>query len=174
MKQKIIGLLWGIVACIIISMFVGCKSVKYIPVETVKTNTQYKTNTVHDTIIDSVFMHNDVYKHDSVITYLRGDTIFVDRWHTIIQTTLDKGRKLHSNVVHDTIFVNKADSVGVPIPVERQLTKWEKFQKYIGTPIQLIALAIVIAAIILVLIRRHTTKKHTHDKDQPDDASIQQ
>lgn len=111
MKQKIIGLLWGIVACIIISMFVGCKSVKYIPVETVRTNTQYKTNTVHDTIIDSVFMHNDVYKHDSVITYLRGDTIFVDRWHTIIQTTLDKGRKLHSNVVHDTIFVNKADTI---------------------------------------------------------------
>lgn len=157
MKQKIIGLLWGIVACIIISMFVGCKSVKYIPVETVRTNTQYKTNTVHDTIIDSVFMHNDVYKHDSVITYLRGDTIFVDRWHTIIQTTLDKGRKLHSNVVHDTIYINKADSVRVPVPVERQLTKWEKANntvKDIFSIVGMIVTLIVIAFVVLWLIKR--------------------
>ena len=147
MKQKIIGLLWGIVACIIISMFVGCKSVKYIPVETVRTNTQYKTNTVHDTIIDSVFMHNDVYKHDSVITYLRGDTIFVDRWHTIIQTTLDKGRKLHSNVVHDTIYINKTDSVQVPVPVERKLTKWERVKMDFGTVAMVISAMAIIAGI---------------------------
>ena len=157
MKQKIIGLLWGIVACIIISMFVGCKSVKYIPVETVRTNTQYKTNTVHDTIIDSVFMHNDVYKHDSVITYLRGDTIFVDRWHTIIQTTLDKGRKLHSNVVHDTIYINKTDSVQVPVPVERKLTKWEKTYntvKDIFFIIGMIVTLMIIAFVVLWLIKR--------------------
>lgn len=155
MKQKIIGLLWGIVACIIISMFVGCKSVKYIPVETVRTNTQYKTNTVHDAIIDSVFMHNDVYKHDSVITYLRGDTIFVDRWHTIIQTTLDKGRKLHSNVVHDTIYINKTDSVQVP--VERKLTKWEKTYntvKDIFSIIGMIVTLMIIAFVVLWLIKR--------------------
>lgn len=151
MKQKIIGLLWGIVACIIISMFVGCKSVKYIPVETVRTNTQYKTNTVHDTIIDSVFMHNDVYKHDSVITYLRGDTIFVDRWHTIIQTTLDKGRKLHSNVVHDTIYINKTDSVQVPVPVERKLTKWEKVKMDFGTAAIVIAMIAMIAGIVFIV-----------------------
>ena len=150
MKQKIIGLLWGIVACIIISMFVGCKSVKYIPVETVRTNTQYKTNTVHDTIIDSVFMHNDVYKHDSVITYLRGDTIFVDRWHTIIQTTLDKGRKLHSNVVHDTIYINKTDSVQVPVPVERKLTKWERVKMDFGTVAMVIAAMAIIAGIVIL------------------------
>ena len=174
MKQKIIGLLWGIVACIIISMFVGCKSVKYIPVETVRTNTQYKTNTVHDTIIDSVFMHNDVYKHDSVITYLRGDTIFVDRWHTIIQTTLDKGRKLHSNVVHDTIYINKTDSVQVPVPAERQLTKWEEALQDIGAATLTVILLSVIAAVLLVLIRQHTTKKHSHDNDQQDDTSVQQ
>ena len=157
MKQKIIGLLWGIVACIIISMFVGCKSVKYIPVETVRTNTQYKTNTVHDTIIDSVFMHNDVYKHDSVITYLRGDTIFVDRWHTIIQTTLDKGRKLHSNVVHDTIYINKTDSVQVPVPVERKLTKWEKTYntvKDIFSIIGMIVTLMIIAFVVLWPIKR--------------------
>lgn len=156
MKQKIIGLLWGIVACII-SMLVGCKSVKYIPVETVRTNTQYKTNTVHDTIIDSVFMHNDVYKHDSVITYLRGDTIFVDRWHTIIQTTLDKGRKLHSNVVHDTIYINKTDSVQVPVPVERKLTKWEKTYntvKDIFSIIGMIVTLMIIAFVVLWLIKR--------------------
>lgn len=157
MKQKIIGLLWGIVACIIIIMFVGCKSVKYIPVETVRTNTQYKTNTVHDTIIDSVFMHNDVYKHDSVITYLRGDTIFVDRWHTIIQTTLDKGRKLHSNVVHDTIYINKTDSVQVPVPVERKLTKWEKTYntvKDIFSIIGMIVTLMIIAFVVLWPIKR--------------------
>ena len=138
-------------------MFVGCKSVKYIPVETVRTNTQYKTNTVHDTIIDSVFMHNDVYKHDSVITYLRGDTIFVDRWHTIIQTTLDKGRKLHSNVVHDTIYINKTDSVQVPVPVERKLTKWEKTYntvKDIFSIIGMIVTLMIIAFVVLWLIKR--------------------
>ena len=53
--------LYGIMACILISLLAGCKSVQYVPVETVRT--------------DSVYV--DRYQHDSI--YLR-DSVYVNRW----------------------------------------------------------------------------------------------
>lgn len=156
--DRLKGFVLGLVACAIITLLLGsCRTTKYVPVESVKTRTEYKTLAVHDTVRDTVLKHNDVYRHDSVIVRTKGDTVFVDRWHTLRQTTVDKRRTLQSIAVHDTVFVNKADSVKVPVPVERKLTKWEKVNntvKDIFSIIGMIVTLMIVAFVVLWLIKR--------------------
>ena len=105
------GFGWGILVCLLLSLLTGCKTVKYIPVETVRTDTAYITKQQRDSIIirDSIYVHE----------YQRGDTIyrdriqFRDRWR-------DRWRT-------DTIYRSHTDSIAVPYPVEKPLTRWQRF-----------------------------------------------
>lgn len=76
----------------------GCKSVKYIPVKTTETRTEYvdrfKTDSVH--VRDSVFM------------IVKGDTVFKDRWRTVYKEVY----------IRDTIHVSERDTIREPYPVE--------------------------------------------------------
>ena len=91
-------------AMLAVVLLSACRTVKevYIPVENVKT--EYKT----------VVQADSVHVRDSVYVLVKGDTIYKDRWHTEYR---DRWR-------NDTIL--KADSIPVPYPVERKLSKWER------------------------------------------------
>lgn len=124
--NRIKGWLLGLIACAIITLLAGCKTTKYVPVERVRTEYKDRVVAVHDTVRDSVLILNDVYRHDSVSVRMKGDTVYVERWHTLRQTAVDKGRTLQSIAAHDTLYLTRTDSVRVPVPVERKLTKWER------------------------------------------------
>ena len=101
---------WFCVLCFYIGLvflLFGCKSVQYVPIETVRT----ERVTVHD----SVYIENTV--HDSTTTYIKGDTVLIEHWR-------DRLRDRWRDRWRDSIRV---DSVQVPVPVERKLTKWEAF-----------------------------------------------
>ena len=117
---------------VIFLLFTSCKSIQYVPVEKIKT--EYKTNTVHD----SVYL--EVLKHDSVVIEKLGDTIFVNKWHTQYK---DRWRE----VIKTDTFI-KTDSIQVPYPVEKKLTKWEQTKMDAGG----IAIGVCIASIIIVII----------------------
>ena len=85
----------------------GCKSVQYIPVETVRT----ERVEVHD----SVYIETEI--HDSTTTNIKGDTVLIEHWR-------DRWRDSWRDRWRDSIRV---DSVQVPVPVESKLTKWETF-----------------------------------------------
>lgn len=124
--NRIKGWLLGLIACAIITLLAGCKTTKYVPVERMRTEYKDRVVAVHDTVRDSVLVLNDVYRHDSVSVLSRGDTVYVERWHTLRQTAVDKWRTLQSIAAHDTLYLTRTDSVRVPVPVERKLTKWER------------------------------------------------
>lgn len=94
-------------------LLVGCRSIQYVPVETVRT--EYKTNTVHD----SVIIENTV--HDSVMVIYRGDTVRIERWHVQWR---DRWRE---RIITDTLV--RQDSIQVPYPVEKRLTKWQQLKQ---------------------------------------------
>lgn len=94
-------------------LLVGCRSIQYVPVETVRT--EYKTNTVHD----SVIIENTV--HDSVMVIYRDDTVRIERWHVQWR---DRWRE---RIITDTLV--RQDSIQVPYPVERRLTKWQRLKQ---------------------------------------------
>lgn len=114
--ERMKGLLWGIMACILISLLAGCKSVQYVPLETVKT--------------DSVYI--DRYQHDSI--YQR-DSVYVNRWtagDTVYQDKIVYKYVYRDKVKYDTVSVLRSDTARVPYPVERRLSTWEQVRLNVG------------------------------------------
>ena len=120
-------------AVIILTCCKTTERVEYVPVETVKT--EYK-----DRIVET---YDSVHITDSVYVAVKGDTTLVykyrDRW------------KL--KLVHDTAYVNRTDSIRIPYPVEKKLSKWEQFKvDYCGYLMMVIFAAF--GYIIFRIIRR--------------------
>ena len=88
----------------------GCTTTKYVPV--IETHT--------DTLIHTVHHRDSIHITDSTIIREKGDTVFVDRWHT----------RWHDRTLHDTIYQARHDSIPVPYPVteyverKRSTIKW--------------------------------------------------
>lgn len=96
-----------IVALFICALFSGCRSIRYVPVETVRTDTLYQ----------KVLQRDSIHIHDSVTIREKGDTVMIEHWRT----------QWRDRVQRDTVYRSRTDSVQVPYPVERQLSKWEQF-----------------------------------------------
>lgn len=130
------GLLWGLPACLLITLLAGCKTVRYVPVETVRTDSVYLDRYLRD----SVFVHDSVY----VNRWMRGDTVYVDK---VSVKYLYRDRLLH-----DTVAVTRRDSVRVPVPVEKPLGRWQ--QARLGLFWPLAAAVVVLVAAVWWLVRR--------------------
>lgn len=129
---KALGALLGL---FLIFLLYGCKSKEYIKVP--EYHTQYICRT------DTFAKLDSIYFKDSVYVFQKGDTIYHskvqyrDRYHNIYKVKLD------------TII--KQDSVSVPYPVERQLTKNEQRLMSLGrTFIILVLLAIALGISMLI------------------------
>ena len=116
-KDKRVGCLtlamWFLLVFLAGMVLIGlgsCRSVKYIPVETIRHDSTYITNHQKDSI----------YLRDSIHVKEKGDTILIEKWRT----------KYVEKQVHDTAFIERWDSVYVPYPIERELSKSE--QRYIS------------------------------------------
>lgn len=99
-------------ALFLISLLTGCSTVKYVPVETVRI--EYKTR-------DSI-RHDSIYRRDSTYILVKGDTVYKY-----------KDRYLYKYLyLNRTDTIIKTDSVQVPYPVERKLTRWETIKMESG------------------------------------------
>lgn len=123
--------------CIILlaSAIWSCRSIKYVPVESIQYDSVYLNKVVKDSI----------YIKDSVLL-VKGDTIIEYRYKYIYQYK-DKT---------DTLYVTKTDSVQVPYPVEKQLTWWQQFQIDVGG--LAIGIAIISAIIVIMVVIRKMKK----------------
>lgn len=130
--EKVKGLFLGLLACI---MLAGCKTVRYVPVETVRTDSVY----VDRWQMDSVYLRDSVY----VNQWMQGDTVFVDKVVTRY--------KYKDRLRHDTVAVVRADSVRVPYPIEKDFGWWERTR--LGAFPVLIVAVVVLAFIVVWLVR---------------------
>lgn len=123
-----------VIVLLAVLCFVGCKT-KYVTVP--EYHTEYVTRT------DSILKWDSIWVHDSVMMMLNGDTITVYREREkLVYKYLDK--------VKVDSFI-KTDSIRVPYPVERELSKWEKVKMEAGgVGIGAIALIILYSAFCLV------------------------
>lgn len=124
----------GIVVTIIIYAFAGCKSIKYVPVETVRTEIVHQTDTVH--ITDSVETTREITlrearPEDSLkIAKLGLKLQENERLLILTQWELQKATSTtYENHNKDSVRV---DSIQVPYPVERKLNRWEQFKMDYG------------------------------------------
>lgn len=135
MKRKLI---YSFALIMLLILMTSCRSVKYVPVESVRTETKY---------IDKLIQkHDSVYLHDSIYSYMKGDTIFLNKYQTKYVNKYIFGR--------DSIYLNKTDSIRVPYPVEKQLSKWQKIEMNTGR-ITIIALIVLIISAGVYLFKKH-------------------
>lgn len=132
------------VSMLILSMFCRCTTTKYVPV------TEYKDRVVVKT--DSLLKTDSVYVHDSVSIYIRGDTVFKDKYHLQY-----KNRYIVRNK-SDTLIVR--DSIPYKVGVEKTLSKTDKAFLKIGK-IASVCLFIGILAFIGWIYRRVKLHKHS-------------
>ena len=92
----IISLLAVIVCCFICS---SCRSVQYVPVETVHNKVEYRDRLQRDSI----------HVYDSIFMYHKGDRL-----------------------VRDTSYINLTDTISVPYPVEKELSRWQQMKIELG------------------------------------------
>lgn len=117
----------------------SCTRKVYVPTETVRT--EYRDKVVENLRVDTVSLR------DSVAVYVNGDTVRIvkyrERWRTRI---VEK---------HDTIVSVKRDSVAVPYPVEKPLTKWQRVKQDFGEfAIAFICVALAVIAWFVFKKRR--------------------
>jgi hypothetical protein len=113
-----------IVLILLAIMLYGCKSIQYVPVETIKRDTTY----ISQIKIDSI------YHRDSIYVEHKGDTVYLSKYKYLYKY-IEK---------HDTLWREKTDTIQVVYPVEAQLTKWQK--------IKINMCEYLIAAIVLIVI----------------------
>lgn len=121
-------LVYIIILLILAVCFTSCRT-QYIPVESVRT--EYKTR-------DST-RYDSIYQRDSIYTLVKGDTVYQHRYKYLY-------RYLITNRT-DTIL--KSDSIRVPYPVEKQLTRWQILRMELGGW----AFGIIILFILIIIGR---------------------
>ncbi len=129
--------IWLIVVSLVMVLLSSCTTTKYIPVETIKTEYVYKT--------DSVLMHDSIHVHDSVFIHSKGDTVWYEKWHTKYVDVIKEVVKVDSFI--------KTDSIQVPYPVEKKLSKWEQTKLNWGGE-AILGMIVVFFIIIWLIISR--------------------
>lgn len=109
--------------------FTGCRTTQYVPVETIKT--EYKTR-------DSIRI-DSVYRRDSIYVIDRGDTVYTYKDRYLY-------KYLYLNRI-DTVI--RTDSIQIPYPVEKALTRWQKAKIELGGW----AFGVLIMLAIVLIIR---------------------
>ncbi len=99
-----------------LSFFCRCTTTKYVP------KIEYHEKVVNKT--DSFLKADSVWLHDSISVYIRGDTIFKDKYHTTY-----KDRYVYRNK-SDTLLVR--DSIPYRVEIEKQLSKSDRVFLDIG------------------------------------------
>ncbi|MFY9118561.1 MAG: hypothetical protein WAN90_07760 [Dysgonamonadaceae bacterium] len=110
MKNKITI---AVILCLPV-FFPSCKSVQYIPAETVKVH--HRDHLVRDS----------VFRYDSVFVRQKADTILLERYRYEYKT----------NIVTDSVFINDTIRIAYPVEVVKTvkapLTGFQHFQVWCG------------------------------------------
>ena len=125
-------LLWAVIITVCCALF-SCRTVQYVPVETVKIEEREKLKTERDSI----------HVHVSVYIYLQGDTVYEERWKTIYKEVFRT----------DTFLITKTDSINHIVEVEKKLTKWQQTKMDVGAGV-MYAVPILIAVGLFILYRK--------------------
>lgn len=101
------NLIWRMLVSLLLFCYLMCScGTKYITVESVRNDSVYLSKLIHDS----------VYVRDSVNVREAGDTIFKDKYKYVY---------VYKNKV-DTFYLYKDRTIEVPIPVEKELSWWER------------------------------------------------
>lgn len=109
---------------------------KHVPLEVVKKDIVYLDKWQKD----SIFVSDSVYIRE------KGDTVYLYKYKYVYKDRLTT----------DTVYVERTDSVEVPVPVERKLSRWERWKMELGG--LSFGVCIGLTAVIVWLIKKKRRK----------------
>jgi hypothetical protein len=124
-----LGMLFAVV--VLALLMCSCKTVEYVPV--------IEHEVHHDSIYFTQVQKDSVWLHDSILIKDRGDTVWVEKWHT----------KYIEKLRIDTTYIAKVDSIPVPYEVTKYV------EKKLSTPVSIlmtIGMMAVLAAFIALAV----------------------
>lgn len=124
-------------------LILGCSCAK-----TAQNNTVYNdsahTSARRDSVnqlqihLQDTHQHDSVFKQDSVLVYINGDTVIKERWHNLTTTRWKTTTKTDTIVVDIYKFVTDTVKVKYYVnryktkDVEKPLSTWKKIRLFIG------------------------------------------
>lgn len=96
----ILAFIVGVALCALLG---SCTTTEYVTVEKVK----------HDTTYVSKVQRDSIYIHDSTFIKEKGDSVLIERWHTVYRETKSR----------DTIYRATHDTIPQPYPVIKEVEK---------------------------------------------------
>ena len=121
------------ILAVLTAVLTGCKQTEYVVVP------EYHT----DTLRVAQIVTDSVYKHDSIYIRQSGDTVLIEKWHTVWK----------NHTAHDTVYKSRVDTIAKPYPVIKEvpaeLSWWQKTQMYAGDALLLLVLAAVLAFLVV-------------------------
>lgn len=124
------GVLW------LMGFFSSCTRTMYVPVTSVQ----------HDSINLHTHSRDSIVVRDSVTIREKGDTVWLERWRT----------EYRDRIRTDTAYVERRDSIQVPYPVERKLSRKERIYMSAGRVAVPLACAGIALATIWIYRRKMT------------------
>jgi len=115
-----------VIFCAIALLFGSCGTIKYVPIETIKT--EYR----HTIARDSIFLR------DSIFVKEKGDTLIVEKYRYLYR----------DRILRDSVIVR--DTIRVPYPIEvakevkKPLSGWQNFQIWCGRSALVVAFLCIV------------------------------
>ena len=132
------GCFWSLVLSIVtfvivsVLLLTSCTTTKVVEVERVRTDTTYITK----------WQRDSVWLHDSIRVREKGDSVWVERWHT----------QWRDRLRVDTVYRATHDTIPAPYPeteyVEKELSWWQKLRLRLGNIVLLALLGVAIYYVV--------------------------
>ena len=154
MKDELTGALWGLAVLIVISLLCGCRTVRYVPVESVRTDSVY---VMDSSVVNTITHYKDSLRiKDSIVIVVdtAGNVLSKEKYHDERHTKDTERSNNETNVKEKD--ARSADSVQIPVPVERELGWWQQARLKLFWP--LVAVVAVLAVAVWWMVRRARKK----------------
>lgn len=141
-QRGVAVLIFYILVLAILSFLPSCTTTKYVPVETIRT----------DTLNHYIHRIDSITQRDSIVEkiYMRGDTVVNE---------IEKYKYIERiKEVTDTVTEVKTEIKEIPVEVEKELTAWQKFKINFSEIVIGIAVLAISALIIMIVIFRRSKK----------------
>lgn len=134
-KSVMLFSLWLLMLIIVVLTMASCRSVQYVPVETIQ----------HDSIYFTKLQKDSVYLKEYVNVYQKADTVYNEK--III--------KYKEKLAIDTLYITKIDSIYQEkiVEVEKPLTIWQKGFMGIGKIASGIIILLLLWMIIVLMVK---------------------
>lgn len=105
-----------------------------------------------DSLLRESVKRDSIHEKDSVVVVIKGDTVMIDRWHTVYKERSNSDTQKEKEIVHDTIYQTHTEYIDRDIEKEvikevNKLYWWQKALMWIGG----IGFLLTIGAILLAI-----------------------